>query len=354
MTLRTMKAALIALAAACSVLLAAPDDSHATSQGKQRELVVVSYGGAYQSAQRKAFFNPFEKKYHVRIREESWNGDLAKLKAMVQSGDVTWDVAVVEDYMVPLGGAENLYEKIDYSKVPRAALLPAATNAYGVASCFWSTVLAYNTNSFPGSTHPSGWKQFWNVKAFPGARSLRDDPAGNLEIALLAAGVPKDKLYPLDVDGAFRSLDKSKPSIKVWWKAGKQPAQFLASGKVKIASAWSGRIFNAIGAGKPEAIDWNGGIVSSDWWVIPRGAKHKDLAQKFIAFASSAGPQADLPKYMPYGPVNKKAIALIPPHILKNLPTAPDNAAKEVFKNAAWWSKHQAEVLKRWNLWLRQ
>jgi len=354
MDVRMVKLSLVAVVAACSVLFFASRDSSAGSSAHQGELVVVSYGGAYQEAQRKAFFQPFEKKYHVRIHEEVWNGDLGRLRAMVKSGHVSWDVVAVEDYMVPLGAAQNLFEKIDYAEVPRAELLPQAINTYGVASCFWSTVLAYNTKAFPKGRHPRNWKQFWDVKAFPGARSLRNDPAGNLEIALLAAGVAKDKLYPLDVDAAFRSLDKIKPHIKVWWKAGAQPAQLLASGEVAVSSAWSGRILRAVGSGEPEAMDWNGGIINSDWWVIPRGAKHKALAEKFIAFASSAGPQAALPRYIPYGPVNKKAISLIAPRILKTLPTAPDNEKKEVFKDVAWWSKHQGEVLKRWDSWLGQ
>lgn len=335
-------------------VLTACDQSQNKNGSSVEELVVVSYGGAWQDAQRKAFFEPFEKKFHVRIREETWSGDFGKLKAMVQSGNVTWDAVDVEAYMVPRGAAQNLYEKIDYSLVPKAELFPAAIHEYGVATCFWSTILAYNTNAFKGGSHPSGWKDFWNVVKFPGARALRKDPVANLEIALLAAGVPKDNLYPLDVDAAFRSLDRIKPQVRVWWEAGEQPAQLLGSGEVAASTGWNGRIYNAANAGKPEAIDWTDGIISSDWWVIPRGSKHRDLAEEFIAYASSAGPQAAMPTYIPYGPVNKKSIAIVPKQILQNLPTAPANVAKQVFMNNAWWNDHQAEVLERWNRWLLQ
>jgi putative spermidine/putrescine transport system substrate-binding protein len=320
----------------------------------ERELVVVSYGGAWQNAQRKAFFEPFAKKFNIRIREESWSGDFGQLKAMVESGKVAWDAVDVEAYMVLRGAAQNLLEKLDYSKIPKNELLPEAVHDFGVATCFWSTVLAFNTQSYPVGHQPIGWQQFWDVKNFSGQRALRKDPVANLEIALLADGVPKEKLYPLDVDRAFRSLDRIKSNIRVWWQAGEQPAQLLGSGEVVLSSAWNGRIFDAAKAGKPVASEWDGGMVSSDWWIIPRGSRNRDLAQQFIAFASSAEAQAEFPKYIPYGPVNKKAIALLAPELLKDIPTAPANLEKQAFIDNQWWEQNEAAVLERWNTWLLQ
>lgn len=323
--------------------------------GTDRELVVVSYGGAYQEAQRKAFFEPFAKKYDVKVREETWSGDLSELKAMVDSGNTLWDVVAVEAHMVIQGAAENLYETIDSPQLPRDELLPEAIHEYGVATVFWSTIIAYNTDSFPSSKpHPVGWKEFWDVEKFPGPRGLRKDPVGNLEFALLASGAPKEKLYPLDVDKAFESLDKIKDKITLWWEDGEQPAQLLGSGEVLLSSAWNGRIFDAAKNGKPEAIEWEGGIVNSDWWVIPRGSKNKDLARLFVAFASSAEPQANYPKYIPYGPVNKEALGKLPAEIFKDLPTSPENLEKQFIINNHWWHENKAQVLERWNKWLLQ
>ena len=254
--------------------------------------------------------------------------------------------------MVLRGASQNLFEKLDYSKIPKDELLAEAIHDYGVANCFWSTILGYNTQRFPTGKHPTGWPDFWDPQKFPGPRALRKDPVANFEFALLAAGVPRDKLYPLDVDKAFQSLDRIKPHVKVWWEAGEQPAQLLGSGEVVLASAWNGRVYNAAKAGKPEAVEWEGGVISSDWWIIPRGAKNKETAQEFLAFASSAAPQADYPKYIPYGPVNKKAIQMVAPELLKDLPTAPANLAKQVIINNQWWYDNQAAVLERWNNWL--
>ncbi len=48
----------------------------------------------------------------------------------------------------------------------------------------------------------------------------------------MADGVAPEKLYPLDLDRVFRSLDKIKPSIVKFWDTGAEPVQMLIDGNV--------------------------------------------------------------------------------------------------------------------------
>jgi putative spermidine/putrescine transport system substrate-binding protein len=173
-----------------------------------------------------------------------------------------------------------------------------------------------------------------------------------LEIALLADGVAPDALYPLDVERAFRALDRVKPSITVWWEAGEQPAQLLASNEVSMASIWNGRAYNAARAGKPVRFTWNGGLLSSDWWIVPRGSKQKALAEEFIRFASTAKAQAAFAQQIPYGPINPDAFALLPDAVKADLPTAPDNFNKQEVLRRDWWNANEAALTTRFNEWL--
>src|ERR1700753_2275138 len=60
-------------------------------------LTIVSYGAAYQDAQAKAFFEPFAGAHGgVVIRQDSPTSN-AKIKVMVEAGNVTWDIALVDD-----------------------------------------------------------------------------------------------------------------------------------------------------------------------------------------------------------------------------------------------------------------
>src|SRR5207249_4296993 len=103
--------------------------------------------------------------------------------------------------------------KIDYTTMPPdvlAGLQKEAMHPYGVGGFVWPTGIAYHTKKYNDENHPRSWAEFWDVKKFPGARALPHPSylIGPLEMALVADGVPADKLYPLDVERAFRSLER--------------------------------------------------------------------------------------------------------------------------------------------------
>jgi putative spermidine/putrescine transport system substrate-binding protein len=321
---------------------------------KVSTVVVCSYGGAFQDAQRKAYFEPFERETGIKMVEASYSGEYGKIKAMVQTKNVFWDVVDAETSVLLRGAEEGMLEEIDYTVVDKTELIPEAIHSHGVATDFFSTVLAYNKKVYPNAASaPQSWSDFWDVVKFPGPRALRRDPRSTLEIALMADGVPMDKLYPLDVDRAFKSLDRIKDHVKVWWSAGHQPAQLLSDGEVVMASAWNGRIWAAAKFdNQPLAVVWYQGLADPEWWIIPKGAKNRDAAMRFIAFASRAENQANFIRYIAYGPTNTKAFGSISPEEAKDLPTYPPNFAKQVVIDGLWWAANEDKVLERWNSWL--
>ncbi len=173
-----------------------------------------------------------------------------------------------------------------------------------------------------------------------------------LEIALLADGVPMDKLYPLDVDRAFRSLDKIKKHVAVWWTKGAQPAQLMTDGEVDMTYAYSGRIANIIKEGVPAAISFDGGSVNIEWLVITKGTKKVKEAMQFIAYTTRAKPQAEFNAAMQYGPINTKAFDYIKPEVAALLPTAPQYQGKTWIPNAEWWVDRDQEIQERWKAWM--
>ena len=207
-----------------------------SASGQSKQLVVCSWGGAYQEAQRKTMFQPFEKETGIKIVEASPT-DYGKLKAMVQSGNVEWDLVDVGDLNVIAGMKDNLLEPLDYQTIDTKGVFPQVVHKYGIGTIYYSTVLAYSTKKYAKGDHPKTWAQFWDAKAFPGPRTMRDNPADNLEFALLADDVPIDKIYPLDVERAFKSMDRIKKDVNVWWTTGAQPAQLLSDGEVELATS---------------------------------------------------------------------------------------------------------------------
>jgi putative spermidine/putrescine transport system substrate-binding protein len=271
---------------------------------------------------------------------------------MVDSGNIEWDVVDVEDRMLRRGLKEDIYEKLDYSVIDKTNLLPGAVHDYAVGIEFWAGGLCYNADSYPGGNHPKTWADFWDVNRFPGERALFNGPYDMLEIALLADGVPMDELYPLDVDRAFRSLDRIKPHISVWWSKGAQPAQLLTDGEVDMTYAYTGRIANIIKEGIPAGISFDQASVNIEWLVILKGCEKKREAMEFIAFCAQPEPQAQFNAAMQYGPINSKAFDYIEPDVAAMLPTAPQYVENIWIPNAEWWADYDQELNERWKTWI--
>jgi putative spermidine/putrescine transport system substrate-binding protein len=349
----TSKAPLIALIFLATFSSCKRDEVTPAAPTAPAELVVCSWGGSFQDAQRKAFFKPFQDAKGVHVKEASYDGDYGKLLSMVRSGQVLWDVVDVDTAAVLRGQREGILEPLTGLSLA-SEINARGKRSHAIATDFFTTVLSYSTQRFPvGNPQPASWKDFWDVKKFPGPRSLRRSPRGTLEFALLADGVSADKLYPLDVDRAFRSLDRIKGSVVLWWTSGHQPVQALASGDVVMAAAFNGRLGVAIlQENAPLDLAWEGGALEVEWWVIPKHAPHIADARRFIEFASRPEAQAALVREIPYGPIDRRALAGLDPRLVHLLPTAPDNESKQFVIDSDWWAANEQAVTERFNAWL--
>jgi len=322
---------------------------------QSRPLTVVSWGGAYQAAQRDVYFEPFKKATGINMIDESWDGGIGVLRAKVQGGNVPWDVVQVESEELELGCDEGLYLQLDYGKIGgKDAYLKAAVHPCGVGAIVYNFVLGYDKDKL--KTAPTGWADFFDTKKFPGKRGLRQGPKTSLEIALIADGVAPVDVYtvlaaPGGVDRAFKKLDTIKKDL-VWWKAGAQPPQLLASGEVAMTSVYNGRIDAANKADKRNfGMVWDGSLYTIDSLVIVKGSPHVDAAYKFIDFVGKAENQAKLPAAIAYGVTNVGAAKLIDPKRLTDLPTHPDNIKNAVQISDKFWIENIDKLTERFNKW---
>ena len=236
-------------------------------------IVVNGSGGSLAEVLKKLFEDPFTEQTGIKVRATA-PVSLPKLKAMVESGNVEWDLTELNGDDVVLATKEGWLEEIDYSivdpenELPEMAKLPTA-----MVRASYSTVLGFRTDRFPEDKQPKTWADFWDVENFPGPRSLENSPKCNLEFALLADGVPLDELYPLDVDRAFAKLDEIKDHIPVWWDNGAQHVQLLVDGEVNMTSCWNGRITPLKSEGRPVEISWAGGALLLSYLGIPKGGQ---------------------------------------------------------------------------------
>lgn len=313
------------------------------------EVVVVTWGGIGTDMQRKAWFEPFEELCGIKV-VEAIGPDPAKLKAMVDTGTVEWDVTQIgRGTMIELMRQGDYLEAIDYDLV-EDGVTDDFRSEYGLDIVAFAQMLAYRTDVWDAT--PTGWVDFFDTETFPGGRSLPIATKGNIpELvgALIADGVPMDQTYPIDIDRAIKKLYEIKPDVVKWWEAGAQHMQLLLDNEAPFVTAWNGRIKAAKDEGHPVELIWDGGMVLNNAWLIPKGAPNLSNAQKFVAFSSSAIAQARYSALLPYGFTNVDSAKYLPEDILVNLPTAPENYAKMVPYQYQWWADNRPEVIEKFN-----
>ncbi len=314
-----------------------------------RSLVVTSPAlGDPLEALTEAFFDAFATATGASVQHRELGRDgIASLTSQVDDGEVVWDVAVIptED-VLPLA-QQGYLSAIDYYVVDKTLLYPQLCMQHGVGARLYSTVIVYSAAE---PEAPNGWTAFWNLDLFAGTRSLRRSPVGTLEFALLADGVTLDKLYPLDVPRAFASLDRIRDATQ-FYEDGKSPVEFVRTGQAGLASAWSVRT-DLPDVQSLVKVQWNGGMLAADSWVIPRGAPNADVAMSFVNFATRAVPTANYARLEKFGPVNTDALALLREDIVESLPNAPAQFDLQFFENWSWWAEQVAPLTAQFEDWL--
>ena len=313
---------------------------------KPAQIVVNHSGGSMGTAMRKAFFTSYEKKYGIKVVETS-PADFGKLRAMVDSGNVEWDVTEIGGQDAIRATEMKLVEKIDDKIVDRSKYPEKVRTPYVFASSVYTTIIGYRTDVFKDGNQPKSWADWWDVKKFPGARSMRNHPTDNLEFALIADGVPMDKVYPIDFDRAFKKLDQIKPHISVWWSTGQQPAQLLIDKEVVLATGWNGRFYDVIKKGGPIGIEWNEGALKQGSFVIPRGAKNAYWGQKMLAEMSIPQQQAIYASELGYPGLNLEALNFVDPKVKPYLPT--QYIEKQFWIDDGWYAANGTKALELWN-----
>jgi putative spermidine/putrescine transport system substrate-binding protein len=323
---------------------------------EQQTVAVASYGGAYQDALRKAFYDPTQEELGIEIRDYTLTG-IADLRTQVNANAVEWDIVELYSGQCQQAANEGLLEPLDYSVITNTEGIPEhLVQDHWVGFTAYSTVLAWNTDVY-GDNPPKNWADFWNTEEFPGTRSLGGyGLSTNAEIALLADGVAKEEMYPINVDRALSKLEEIKPAIVSWWTSGAQAGQLALNQEADMLAIWVARIEAAMEEGAPYDYTYEQGIMDIECLVVPKGAPNKELAMKVINSFVDPELQANLPQYVAYGPVNQDAYETgkITPDLLENANTRPDNLDKQVIQDKPYWAEHGQATQERWDAFMQQ
>lgn len=340
------------------------------------EMTIVSWGGAYSASQKNAYHDPYAAKSGVTIiNDESSPEAVAKLRAMKEADNITWDLVDVEAADAIRLCDEGLAKEIDHNAVLAAA--PdgtSATDDFGttiVSSCFipqivFSTTFGYRTDMVPeGVAAPTSACDVFEIEKYPGKRALNKQPVANMEWALLCDGVAYEDVYDLlETDEgqarAFAKLDTIKDQT-IWWSAGAETPQLLADGEIFMGSTYNGRLFSVIAEqNQPVGMAWDWQMFDLDGWIVPAGLSPEREARvmDYLKFATDTQRLADQAKYISYGPARKSSAPLVGKHaelgidMAPHMPTEPSNAENTFVNNYAWWADYRDDLDAKFQAWL--
>lgn len=351
-----MKSVSLKIAIAIFLILGAANASIAAT-----EVVYAGAGGSLADVQKEVYMEPFTAETGIVVKQLATSERLSSIKAMMSSGNTVWDIVEFNSILYGRAAPNGWLEPLDWAKMDPDNVLPdEAKLPYGGVHATFSFVLAVRTDALPKGKEMTSWADFWDVKNFPGNRSLRDTPVDNLEAALLADGVAIKDLYkvlstPEGQDRAFAKLDEIKPHIRSWWTKSAQPVQMLADNEVPFCSSYNGRITKLAKEGVPVKIVWNGAGLKASYVSIVKGAKNKDAAEKYISYVMTNPKRAALfASKVAYPGMVKGLYDHMDPAAAIDFPTHPDNIRTQFFSDVEFWGKYQDALQERWTDWLMQ
>jgi len=323
-------------------------------------VVIASTGGAYDRALKEAWFAPFTKATGIEVvTVVATNSEMrSKAAAMAKTGNVTWDLYLDGEIQAASKAHREATEDLtEFCRqfADRKDLGAEACSAGGVLLQSTATLMAYRTD-LPGEAVPATWADMWDTKKFPGERAFPnfDDPWRVMAAALLADGVTREKLFPLDVDRALAKLDQIRPAVSLWWKTGDQSVQGFRNGEYALGQIWLTRAKAMRNEGLPIAWSYKASFLVGDRIALLKNAPNRENALRLMAFwLNSPKAQAEACEILSCTPPSRDAIALMSDEARQTMPQGEEVRDYVIVPDAEWINENAAMMLQRWNEWIR-
>ena len=332
-------------------------------------LRIVTWGGAYEAAQRRALFEPYEQQTGRRIEVLQHDGTLRSLEERAEGEG--WDIVDMTEDMAHAACQRGLVQALDHERIFGRTikeklgrdLAPLGLSGCAIPQNVYAHVLAYDDRAFPG-LKPAKVEDFFDTERFPGKRAVQKTPDALLEWALLAEGVPQRQIYDLlstdrGLRLALRKIETIREDI-IWWQDPAEPARLLEKGAAVMASGYNGRFFFAVhDHDAPIVTMWDGQLIGTDVWTLAKQAD-SEAAHDFLRFAMQPERMARLAELIPYGPARRSALDQIGLHpdsnipMREHLPNARLMSGRYLIRDPLWDANTQALRNRRFHNWLRR
>ena len=260
---------------------------------------------------------------------------------VIEAGAVNYDVVCPSDYMIQKMRENDLLAELNFDNIPNIDQIDLAymemsqafdpENKYSVPYCWGTVGILYNTRLLDelGVPAPTKWADLWDER-LSGEILMQDSVRDAFMVALKKDGCSMNSESKDELEQAKQELIDQKPLVQAY--VIDQVRDKMIGGEAAVGVIYSGEMLYIQDEVANLGLDYDleyvipeeGTNLWLDSWVIPKNAKNKENAEKWIDFMCRPEIAKANFEYITYPTPNKGAFELLDEDMQNNKAVFPD------------------------------
>ena len=311
-------------------------DSAASGSADGGELYVYNWGEYIDED----VISQFEEETGITVVYDLFETN-EEMYPVIEAGAVNYDVVCPSDYMIQKMRENDLLAELNFDNIPNIDQIDPAymemsqafdpENKYSVPYCWGTVGILYNTKLLDelGVPAPTKWADLWDER-LSGEILMQDSVRDAFMVALKKDGYSMNSESKDELEQAKQELIDQKPLVQAY--VIDQVRDKMIGGEAAIGVIYSGEMLYIQDEVASLGLDYDleyvipeeGTNLWLDSWVIPKNAKNKENAEKWIDFMCRPEIAKANFEYITYPTPNKGAFELLDEDMQNNKAVFPD------------------------------
>ena len=258
---------------------------------------------------------------------------------VIEAGGVAYDVVCPSDYMIQKMVENDLLAEIDFDNIPNIDQIDPEymerskafdpENKYSVPYTWGTVGILYNDKRLEelGVEPTDSWMDLWDPR-LSGEILMQDSVRDAFMCALKPLGYSLNSTDPGELEEAKELLIQQKPLVQAY--VIDQVRDKMLGEEAAVGVIYSGEMLylQELAEGKDFHLEYvipeEGTNLWIDSWVIPKNARNKENAEKWIDFLCRPDIAKRNFEYITYATPNRGAFELLDPELQQNKAVFPD------------------------------
>ena len=332
----TAASALLSGCGASGNAAASVTDSAASGSADGGELYVYNWGEYIDED----VISQFEEETGITVVYDLFETN-EEMYPVIEAGAVNYDVVCPSDYMIQKMRENDLLAELNFENIPNIDQIDPAymemsqafdpENKYSVPYCWGTVGILYNTRLLDelGVPAPTKWADLWDER-LSGEILMQDSVRDAFMVALKKDGYSMNSESRDELEQAKQELIDQKPLVQAY--VIDQVRDKMIGGEAAVGVIYSGEMLYIQDEVANLGLDYDleyvipeeGTNLWLDSWVIPKNAKNKENAEKWIDFMCRPEIAKANFEYITYPTPNKGAFELLDEEMQNNKAVFPD------------------------------